>query len=162
MSRARLVARNASRGTVLAESLEDGASFWAKFMGLMGRSRLPRGHGLWLPGENGIHMLFMRFPIDVVFVAPPEPEARRRGQRSLTRLIDGTGSGGRGDDGEGAATREGAGEPRMVLALRPGLPPWRGVVWRVGGAKGVLELPAGTIDESGTQLGDEIVIDRPA
>ena len=160
MSRARLVARNASRGTLLAESLEDGSSFWAKFMGLMLRSRLPRGHGLWLPGENGIHMLFMRFPIDVVFVAPPE--SRRRGLRSLARLIGGTGSGGRGDDGEGAATRDGAGGPRKVLALRRGLPPWRGVVWRVGGAKGVLELPAGTIDESGTQLGDEIVIDRAA
>jgi uncharacterized membrane protein (UPF0127 family) len=140
VSRARLVARNASRGTLLAESLEDGSSFWAKFMGLMGRSRLPHGHGLWLPGENGIHMLFMRFPIDVVFVAPPE-------------------SGGGGLPGQGPKRPDG---PRRVLALRRALPPWRGVVWRVGGAKGVLELPAGTIDESGTQIGDEILVELPA
>jgi hypothetical protein len=136
VSRAKLVARNASRGTFLAESLEDGSSFWAKFMGLMGRSRLPDGEGLWLPGENGIHMLFMRFAIDVVFVSPP-------------------GGGGRG-------RRAAPGEPRRVLALRRAVPPWRGVVWRIAGAKGVIELPVGTIDESKTELGDEIVIEPPA
>jgi hypothetical protein len=121
-----LTARNASRGTSLAERLEDGASFWAKFMGLMGRASLPAGDGLWLPGENGIHMLFMRFPIDVVFVSAP---------------VDG--SSGR----------------HRVLSVRRALPPWRGVVWRVGGAKGVLELPPGTIEASGTVVGDEIAID---
>jgi uncharacterized membrane protein (UPF0127 family) len=139
VSRARLVARNASRGTLLAESLEDGSSFWAKFMGLMGRSRLPHSHGLWLPGENGIHMLFMRFPIDVIFVAPPE------GSRG-------------GLPGLGRKRAEG---PRRVLELHRAVPPWRGVVWRVGGAKGVLELPVGAIDESGTQIGDEILVERP-
>ena len=54
MSRPRLIARNVSRSSLLAEHLEDGASFWAKFMGLMGRPSLPEGYGLWLPGENGI------------------------------------------------------------------------------------------------------------
>ncbi|MGH3001981.1 MAG: DUF192 domain-containing protein, partial [Gaiellaceae bacterium] len=41
-------------------------SFWGAFMGLMGRAALPPGHGLWLHG-NGIHMFFMRFPIDAIF-----------------------------------------------------------------------------------------------
>jgi hypothetical protein len=122
----RLIAQNVSRGTLLAQRLEDGASFWAKFMGLMGRPSLPQGDGLWLPGENGIHMLFMRFPIDVVFVSAPS---------------------------------QGSNGPRRVLAIRRALPPWRGVVWRVGGAKGVLELPVGTIETSGTAIGDEIAID---
>jgi hypothetical protein len=125
MTRPLLVARNISRGTILAERLEDGSSFWAKFMGLMGRSSLPPGDGLWLPGENGIHMLFMRFALDIVFVSPPA----------------------NGRDG-----------PRRVLSLHRAVPPWRGVVWRVGGAKGVLELPPGTIDQSNTALGDEIAI----
>jgi uncharacterized protein len=125
VSRPPLVARNVSRGTVLAGRLEDGSSFWSKFMGLMGRRSLPAGVGLWLPGENGIHMLFMRFAIDVVFVSPPtEPKSGRR----------------------------------RVLAVRRAVPPWRGVVWRVGGAKGVLELPVGTIEASGTVVGDEIGI----
>jgi len=127
VSQRRLVARNISRGTQLAERLENGSSFWAKFMGLMGRSALPVGEGLWLPGENGIHMLFMRFSIDVLFVAPPS----------------------------------GGGGSRRVLSLRRAVPPWRGVVWRVGGAKGVLELPVGTIDSSGTSVGDEISIGLP-
>jgi uncharacterized membrane protein (UPF0127 family) len=122
----RLIAHNVSRGTQLAERLENGASFWAKFMGLMGRASLPVGDGLWLPGENGIHMLFMRFPIDVVFVSESSDASSGR---------------------------------RKVLSVRRSLPPWRGVVWRVGGAKGVLELPAGTIEASGTTVGDEIAID---
>ena len=128
MSRRRLVARNVSRGTQLAERLENGSSFWAKLMGLMGRAALPDGDGLWLPGENGIHMLFMRFPIDVVFVSRPS------------------------DGGLGT---------RRVLSVRRAVPPWRGVVWRVGGAKGVLELPVGTVDKSGTSIGDEIYIGLP-
>jgi uncharacterized membrane protein (UPF0127 family) len=128
VSRPLLVARNRTRNTVLAERLENGASFWAKFWGLMGRRSLPPGNGLWLPGENGIHMLFMRFPIDVVFVAPPvNGDALRR-----------------------------------VLKVRRAVPPWWGVEWWVGGAKGILELPVGTIEETGTAVGDEIAIETPA
>jgi uncharacterized membrane protein (UPF0127 family) len=37
--------------------------------------------------------------------------------------------------------------------------PWRGVVWRVAGAKGVLELPAGTIEATRTVVGDQIAIE---
>ena len=77
MSRRQLVARNITKETVLAERLEDGSSFWARFMGLMGRPGLAIGDGLWLPGANGIHMLFMRFAIDAVFVAKPAGGTRR-------------------------------------------------------------------------------------
>jgi len=123
MSRRRLVARNLSRGRPLAERLEDGSSFWARFMGLMGRSHLAPGEGLWLPSAGSIHMLFMRFSIDAVFVGGISSGRRR------------------------------------VLAVRRALPPWRGVVWFVAGAHGVLELPAGTIDRSGTAVGDEVLIE---
>jgi len=60
--------RNATRGTVLAERLEIADSLWGRFRGLMGRASLPAGSGLLL-GGNGIHMFFMRFAIDAVFVA---------------------------------------------------------------------------------------------
>ena len=40
-------------------------------MGLMGRASLPPDGGLWLSGTNGIHMMFMRFAIDAVFLGPP-------------------------------------------------------------------------------------------
>jgi uncharacterized membrane protein (UPF0127 family) len=89
------VARNVDRGTVLASELETAASLWGKFMGLMGRpsSALPSGHGLWLPASNGIHMMFMRFPIDAVFVSKPGPDGVRtvksvhRSLRAWTGLV---------------------------------------------------------------------------
>lgn len=117
------VARNVDRGTVLAERLETAASLWGKFMGLMGRPALPAGAGLWLPASNGIHMMFMRFPIDAVFVGRAEPDGTRR-VRSVHR------------------------------ALRA----WTGLVPLVRGADGVLELPVGTIDATGTAVGDRLEI----
>jgi uncharacterized membrane protein (UPF0127 family) len=46
-------------------------------MGLMGRPSLPPGDGLWLPGTNGIHMMFMRFPIDAVFLGKARADGSR-------------------------------------------------------------------------------------
>ena len=68
-----LRARNLSRATELGDRLEVADSLWAKFMGLMGRPALDPGAGLWLTGTNGIHMMFMRFPIDAVFLGRPDP-----------------------------------------------------------------------------------------
>ncbi len=116
-------ARNLDRGTVLAEELETAGSLWAKFMGLMGRRSLPAGAGLWLPASNGIHMMFMRFPIDAVFV--------------------------------GRADADGA---RRVRSVHRRLRVWTGLVPLVRGAEGVLELPAGTIDATGTAVGDRLEV----
>jgi uncharacterized membrane protein (UPF0127 family) len=120
----RRTARNLTRSTILAADLEIAAGLWGKFMGLMGRSRLAPGAGLWLPESNGIHMMFMRFPIDAVFVGAP------------------------GSDGS-----------RAVLSVHRALPTWRGLVPLVRGAKGVLELPVGTIDATATSLGDQVLIE---
>ena len=65
-------ARNLSRSTAIADRLEVAESLWARFMGLMGRPGLEPGGGLWLTG-NGIHMMFMRFPIDAVFLGKADP-----------------------------------------------------------------------------------------
>ncbi|HLX34626.1 MAG TPA: DUF192 domain-containing protein [Candidatus Limnocylindrales bacterium] len=119
----RVVARNETRGTVLAEQVEVGDSFWAKFMGLMGRASLADRAALWLPGDNGIHMFFMRFAIDAVFV--------------------------------GRAASDGA---RPVLSVHRALRPWTGMVPLVRGADGVLELPTGTLDATGTEPGDVVRI----
>ncbi len=72
-----MAARNLTRGTVLAERVEIAASLWAKFLGLMGRAALPDGAGLYLPSSNGIHMFFMRIPIDVIFVGRAGPDGSR-------------------------------------------------------------------------------------
>ena len=55
-------------GTIVAEPLEVASNFITSGLGLMGRARLPQNGGLLINGCNGIHMMFMRFPIDAVFV----------------------------------------------------------------------------------------------
>ena len=74
-----LAARNLTTDHILAARVETAGGLWAKFMGLMGRARLDQGDALWLPDSNGIHMMFMRFPIDAVFVGRTDGEdgARR-------------------------------------------------------------------------------------
>ena len=73
---------------------------------------------------NGIHMMFMRFAIDAVFLGKPGPATARA----------------------------------PVVAVHRGLRAWTGLVPLVRGAHGVLELPVGAIDASGTQVGDLVEI----
>ena len=58
--------------------LEVADSWLARLRGLIGRRRVGRDEGLYLPGTNAIHMLFMRFPIDCVFVGAPRPDGTRQ------------------------------------------------------------------------------------
>jgi hypothetical protein len=86
-------AANETRGTSLADQLELATSLWARFMGLMGRRSLPSGEGLWLSGTNGIHMFFMRFPIDAIFLGKASADGTRpvlsvhRGVRPWTGMV---------------------------------------------------------------------------
>lgn len=48
--------------------IEIADGFLNRLLGLMGRKNLPQGHGLLLLPCNSVHMLFMKFPIDVVYV----------------------------------------------------------------------------------------------
>jgi uncharacterized membrane protein (UPF0127 family) len=121
-----LRARNVSRGTELADRLESADGLWGRFKGLMGRPSLGPGSGLWLSGTNGIHMMFMQFPIDAVFLARPD-EAR--------------------------------GGARVVVSTHRRLRPWIGLVPLARGAHGVLELPVGTIERSGTMAGDLVALE---
>src|SRR6188768_4037479 len=121
-----LRARNVSRSTAIAERLEVADGLWGKFMGLMGRPGLEPDSGLWLTDSNGIHMMFMRFAIDAVFLGRPDP------------------------------AREGA---RPVVSVHRDLRAWTGLVPLVRGANGVLELPVGTIERSGTAVGDLIALE---
>ena len=52
-------------------------SFWGRFRGLMGRASLADDEGLYL-ASNSIHMLFMRFPIDALFLSAPDTDGVRR------------------------------------------------------------------------------------
>ena len=89
----------------------------------MGRPWLPDGEGLYLATAS-IHMLFMRFRIDAVFLARADAEGLR-----------------------------------TVVALRQGLPAWRGLVLPVRGAAGVVELAAGTLAAAGVSPGDRLCLE---
>ena len=59
---------NRTSGKVLAERAELADNYWTRFKGLMGRRELPTGTGLVLKPGGGIHMWFMRIPLDVIHV----------------------------------------------------------------------------------------------
>ena len=48
--------------------IEIAETFFRRLRGLMGRKKLSQGHGLLLSPCSSVHMLFMRFSIDVVYV----------------------------------------------------------------------------------------------
>jgi uncharacterized membrane protein (UPF0127 family) len=58
----------AGSGRVVVDDVELARTSWSRFMGLMGRPGLEPGRGLWIEPCNSIHMFFMRFAIDVVFL----------------------------------------------------------------------------------------------
>ena len=89
-------------------------TFWARFRGLQLRAPLADDEGLLIRPCGSVHTLFMRFPIDVVFL---DPEL-------------------------------------VVLAVRPGVRPWRAAAQR--GAKAVLELPAGGAERAGLRAGNRL------
>jgi uncharacterized membrane protein (UPF0127 family) len=112
--------RNLTRGSDLASRATLARSFLARGLGLMGRRALPSGGGLILYPGNNIHMLFMRFQLDIVFVNRHD----------------------------------------VVVGLRAGVRPWIGIAWCLEG-RYTLELPAGTIAASGTQVGDQLQLEPP-
>jgi uncharacterized membrane protein (UPF0127 family) len=118
-----LRAINRTRGTILCERLEKAATSLERSRGLLGRKSLEPGAGmLFIAGRLTpflcMHMFFMRFPIDIVFL-----------------------------------DRDG-----KVLKINHRLRPWR-VSSLVFGAHQALELVAGSAAQSGTQPGDQIVLE---
>src|SRR2546423_8093017 len=55
-------------GKVLAEELEMPRTMFGRGVGLMFRRTLDAGRGMWIIPCSGIHMMFMNFPIDAVFL----------------------------------------------------------------------------------------------
>jgi len=68
----------AEGNTVPLWRLEVAGSWLSRLRGLIGRRGLGPGEGLYLPGTNSIHMLFMRFAIDCLFVGAPRTDGSRQ------------------------------------------------------------------------------------
>ena len=114
----RLVARNASLNTVIANRVGVAATRAARAVGLLSRTELEPGEALWIVPSRGVHTCGMRFAIDVV-------------------ALD---------------------EAGTVIDCVSNLKPWRLRLPRRGTA-GVLELPAGTLQASGTAVGHHVLLE---
>ncbi len=55
-------------GTVVCERCEVPESSFGRARGLLGRDGLAAGEGMLIDRAGSVHMFFMRFPIDVVFL----------------------------------------------------------------------------------------------
>ena len=59
---------NVTRGAVVAERVRVARSMRDRTVGLLGRDALAADEGLWIERSPSIHMFFMRFAIDAVFI----------------------------------------------------------------------------------------------
>ena len=60
--------RNKTKNTTVVEKAIMADTFWHRLIGLMGKSELGDNSGIILTPCNSVHTLFMRFPIDVIFL----------------------------------------------------------------------------------------------
>jgi uncharacterized protein len=65
---ARMTVRNLTRQTVLGTEVEVAGSGQTRRKGLLGRTGLEPGGGLWIVPCESVHTFFMRFPIDLVYL----------------------------------------------------------------------------------------------
>jgi uncharacterized protein len=63
-----LVVRNQTRNCVLTHSAEIADDSATRRKGLLGRTGLDPGHGIWIIPCSAVHSLGMKFAIDVVYI----------------------------------------------------------------------------------------------
>jgi len=59
---------NLTKNQIIADNVNIAQSFFQKTKGLIGRTKLNKGEGLYISGCRSIHMFFMQFSIDVIFI----------------------------------------------------------------------------------------------
>jgi uncharacterized protein len=62
------VALRREDGSIVCERCVQADTALARMRGLLGRRKLPSGEGILLKPASSVHMAFMRFPIDAVFL----------------------------------------------------------------------------------------------
>jgi hypothetical protein len=61
-------ASNAANGSVIADHLRLADTHWTRMRGLLGTNPLEPGHGLWIRPCRQVHMVGMRYAIDLLFL----------------------------------------------------------------------------------------------
>jgi uncharacterized membrane protein (UPF0127 family) len=64
----KIVVRNQTRDTVLADAAEVADTSAKRRTGLLKHDRLDPGHGLWIVPCESVHSFFMKFAIDLVYL----------------------------------------------------------------------------------------------
>jgi len=59
---------NASKNTILGGGIGVAETAKERSVGLLRRTDLPRGEGLWIVPSEMVHTFWMKFPIDLVFL----------------------------------------------------------------------------------------------
>lgn len=59
---------NKTKGTYIVQNASVAKTFFQRFLGLMFRKSIAKEEALIFPNVNSIHMFFMRFPIDVLYL----------------------------------------------------------------------------------------------
>lgn len=59
---------NTARGRILGTRIGVADRWWLRLRGLSGRADLPSGEGLLLSPCRAVHMMGMKFPLDVAFL----------------------------------------------------------------------------------------------
>ncbi|HIC89941.1 MAG TPA: DUF192 domain-containing protein [Anaerolineae bacterium] len=60
--------RNVTQGNVLVQQGRVASTFWTRLRGLIGSPPPAEGEGLLIIPCSGVHMFFMSYPIDVIYV----------------------------------------------------------------------------------------------
>lgn len=110
--------RNQTRGVLLGDSVLVARSSQERRSGLLGRTSLEPGEGLWISPCEGVHCFGMKFAIDVLHLD----------------------------------------RDKKVRKIRSNMKPWR--ISLCLSARSVLELPAGAVQRTGTQPGDQLVFEK--
>lgn len=63
-----MIAYNKTRGVEVASRVERADTAGTRMKGLLGRESMEPGEGMWIMPCSMIHTLFMRFPIDTLFL----------------------------------------------------------------------------------------------
>jgi uncharacterized membrane protein (UPF0127 family) len=64
-----MIVKNITKASILADDLSVADTFFKRFMGLMFKRELHNGKGLHILPCNSIHMCFMNFPLDIIFLS---------------------------------------------------------------------------------------------
>jgi len=64
----KVIIENITKENIIAENGNITTSFYDRFKGLLGRKEIKHDEALIIIPCNSIHMFFMKFPIDVIFI----------------------------------------------------------------------------------------------